>query len=100
MPLIACSLHADCPQIAWIFYYGAFSPAFDADYMTEDIGNSDDYVSKAMSEVASMLSTSAGKQASVGVPNTNYAFESLSMDHFLKGIEYLAIKWNAVSTFD
>ena len=67
MPLIAPSLHADCPQIVQIFDFNAFSPAFDADYMTKDIGNSDDYMSKAMSEVASMLSTSAGKQVSVAM---------------------------------
>ena len=35
---------------------------------------------------------SQAKEPSKGVPSTNYAFESLSMDHFfLKGIEYLAI---------
>ena len=44
-PLIARSLPADCPQIARIFAYGAFGPAFDADYMTDDIGDSDDYES-------------------------------------------------------
>ena len=32
------------------------------------------------------------KDPSIGVPSKNYAFESLSMDHFFfKGIEYLAI---------
>ena len=35
---------------------------------------------------------SQAKEPSKGVPSTNYAYESLSMDHFfLKGIEYLAI---------
>ena len=66
-PLIARSLPADCPQIALIFTYGAFGPAFNADYMTDEIGNSDDYVSQAMNEVASMLSISAGKQVSVAM---------------------------------
>ena len=32
------------------------------------------------------------KEPSMGVPSTNYAFESLSINNFfLKGIEYLAI---------
>ena len=35
--------------------------------MTDDIGDSDDYVSQAMNEVASMLSISAGKQVSVAM---------------------------------
>ena len=35
---------------------------------------------------------SQAKQLSMGVQSTNYAFESLSIDHFfLKGIEYIAI---------
>ena len=52
-------------RIGRIFAYGAFGPACDADYMADDIEDSDDYVSQAMSKVASMLSISAGKQVSV-----------------------------------
>ena len=66
-PQIARSFPADCSQIARIFAYGAFGQAFDADYMTDDIGDSDDYVSQVMSKVASMLSISAGKQVSVAM---------------------------------
>ena len=35
--------------------------------MTDDIGDSEDYVSQAMIEVASMLSVSAGRQVSVAM---------------------------------
>ena len=40
-------------------------PAFDADYLTDDIGDLDDYMSQAMYKVASMLSILAGKQVLV-----------------------------------
>ena len=62
---------ADCPQFArrllGFFAYGAFRQAFDADYRTDEIGDSDNYVLQAMSKVASMLSISAGKQVSVAM---------------------------------
>ena len=35
------------PPIARIFAYGAICPAFDADYKTDDIGDSDDFVSSS-----------------------------------------------------
>ena len=57
----------ECPAFAQIFAYGAQGPAFDADHMTDDIGESEDYVSQAMIEVASMLSVSAGRQVSVAM---------------------------------
>ena len=62
---------ADCPQFArrllGFFAHGAFRQAFDADYRTDEIGDSDNYVLQAMSKVASMLSISAGKQVSVAM---------------------------------
>jgi hypothetical protein len=64
---LPADLPADDQQVARIFAYGAYGPAFDADYMTDDIGDLDDYVSQAMHEVASMLSISAGKQVSVAM---------------------------------
>ena len=45
----------ECPAFAQIFAYGALGTAFDADHMTDDIGDSEDYVSQAMIEVASKL---------------------------------------------
>ena len=48
MPADAHNLPADCPQFARIFSYGAFGPAFDVDYLTDDIGDSYAYVSQAM----------------------------------------------------
>ena len=64
---LPADLPADCPQFSQIFAYGAGGPAFDADYLTDDIGDSDDYVLQAMYEVASMLSISVGKQVSVAM---------------------------------
>ena len=37
------------------------------DYKTDDIGDSDDFVSQAVTEVASLLSISAGKHISVAM---------------------------------
>ena len=53
--------------MAQIFAYGARCPAFDADYKTDDIGDSDDLVAESMFEVASILSISGGKQISVAM---------------------------------
>ena len=60
-------LPTDCPQVAQIFAYGATGPACDADCLVDDINESDDYVSQAMLEVASLLSISAGRQVSVAM---------------------------------
>ena len=67
---IQADLPVECPQFAQIFAYGVSGPACDADYLNDDIDDideSDDYVSQAMLEVASMLSSSAGKQVSVAM---------------------------------
>ena len=58
---IYADLRAECPQFAQIFAYDGSGPAFDADYLTDDIDKADDYVSQEMFEVASMLGISAGK---------------------------------------
>ena len=60
-------MSVECPQFVQIFAYGANCPAFDADYLNDNIIESDDYVSQAMLEVASMLSISAGMQVSVAM---------------------------------
>ena len=60
-------MQTDCPQVAQIFTYGATGPACDADCLVDDINESDDYVLKAMLEVALILSISAGRQVSVAM---------------------------------
>ena len=37
-------LPAECPQFTHIFAYSASGPAFDADFLTDNIDESDDYV--------------------------------------------------------
>ena len=65
--LIQADVSDKSPRFAQIFAYGASGPANDADYLTDDIDESDDYVSQAMLEVASILSISAGRQVSVAM---------------------------------
>ena len=65
--LIQADVSDKSPRFAQIFAYVASGPANDADYLTDDIDESDDYVSQAMLEVASILSISAGRQVSVAM---------------------------------
>ena len=44
-------MHAECPLVAQVFAYGAIDPASDAEYLVDDIDESDDYVSQAILEL-------------------------------------------------
>jgi hypothetical protein len=55
------------PTYAQIFFYGAYSPAEDAEVLGEEPSDSDDYVGQCMMEVATYLSLSAGRRVSVAM---------------------------------
>jgi hypothetical protein len=69
----------ECPAFA-----RCTGPAFDADHMTDDIGDSEDYVSQAMIEVASMLSVSAGRQVSVAMEKLGAEIRSDTLYKYLR----------------
>ena len=48
---LPADLPAECPLVAQVFAYSATDPASDAEYLVDDIDESDDFVSQAMLEL-------------------------------------------------
>ena len=71
-----CWPPTELPQIAQIFAYGVMGLACDADSQGNELSESNDYVTQSILEVASLLSISAGRQASVKMTVDKFGSET------------------------